>query len=60
MSLGKPVIVLHSINPEYRAILNFISTGLKEVTLLPQHSKIMGYSESISTVSINIGSFDLD
>lgn len=41
------------------ATLHFISAGSKEVALLTQHSRIMSYSESMSTISRNVGSFAL-
>lgn len=50
--------IQHPIVPE-NTIFDFISAGSKEATLLPQHSRIMSYSESIFTISINVGSFAL-
>ena len=40
-------------------ILNFISIGSKKATLLPQYSKIISCSKSISTISVNIDHFVL-
>lgn len=51
------VKVLHPRIPEIGAILNSISAGSKEVTLLLQHSKIMGYSKNIFTISYKCWQF---
>ena len=40
-------------------IFTFISTGSKEITLLPQNSRSMSYSKSLSAISKNIGSLPL-
>ena len=40
-------------------IINFIFTGRKEATLLSQHSKIMSYTESMSTISITLAVLSL-
>ena len=50
-SLECPRILKWQIIPEY--------IGIKEAMLLPQHSKIMSYSERISTVRINIDNLGL-
>ena len=51
--------VLHPIILNIGAVFNFISAGSKEAMLLPQHSKVMSYSENMSTINISIGSFAL-